>query len=153
MLLIFNDGLITLWEIKESKSIFMTGGNTMLSLYQEAKKVTSACWVCPLGSKVAVGYSNGDVLIWAILCGQNPKPESVSENSSRAGPLYKLNLGFKLDKIPIASLRCNYVDAKTSRLYVMGASSNSLQVLQFIMKLFQIDYQCYFRLSSSISTL
>lgn len=101
----------------------------MLSQYQEAKKVTSACWVCPLGSKVALGYSNGDVLIWAILYGQNPKAESVSENSSRTGPLFKLNLGYKLDKIPIASLRCNYVDAKASRLYVMGASSNSLQVV------------------------
>lgn len=129
VLLIFSDGFITLWEIKESKSIFITGGNSMLSQYQEAKKVTSACWVCPLGSKVALGYSNGDVLIWAILYGQNPKAESVSENSSRTGPLFKLNLGYKLDKIPIASLRCNYVDAKASRLYVMGASSNSLQVV------------------------
>ena len=129
MLLIFKDGLIVLWGIKESKSIFITGGNNMLSSYQEAKKVTSACWVCPLGSKVAVGYSNGDVLIWAILYGQNPKAESASENSGRSGPLYKLNLGYKLDQIPIASLRCDYMDAKTSRLYVMGASSDSLQVL------------------------
>ncbi|XP_022941599.1 uncharacterized protein LOC111446607 [Cucurbita moschata] len=129
VLLIFKDGLIVLWGIKESKSIFITGGNTMLSSYQEAKKVTSACWVCPLGSKVAVGYSNGDVLIWAILYGQNPKAESASENSGRSGPLYKLNLGYKLDQIPIASLRCDYMDAKTSRLYVMGASSNSLQVV------------------------
>ncbi|KAG7015851.1 Syntaxin-binding protein 5, partial [Cucurbita argyrosperma subsp. argyrosperma] len=129
VLLILNDGLITLWEIKESKSIFITGGHTKLSSYQEAKKVTSACWVCSLGSKVAVGYSNGEVLVWAILYGQNQNFESVSENSSRSGPLCKLNLGYKLDKIPIASLRCNYVDAKASRLYVMGASSNSLQVV------------------------
>ncbi|XP_038904808.1 uncharacterized protein LOC120091069 isoform X2 [Benincasa hispida] len=131
VLLIFSDGLITLWEIKESKSIFITGGNSMLSVspYQEAKKVTSACWACPLGSKVALGYSNGDVLIWAIPYGQNPKTEPVSENSSRTGPLFKLNLGYKLDKVPIASLRCNYVDVKASRLYVMGASSNSLQVV------------------------
>lgn len=134
MLLIFSDGLIALWDIKESKSIFITGGNSMLSPYQEAKKVTSACWACPLGSKVALGYSNGDVLIWAILHGHNPKAESLSENSNRTSPLFKLNLGYKLDKIPIVSLRCNYVDAKASRLYVMGASSNSLQVLQFMMQ-------------------
>ena len=106
----------------------------MISPYQEAKKVTSACWACPLGSKVAVGYSNGDVLIWAILHGHNPKAESLAENSNRTGPLFKLNLGYKLDKVPIASLRCNYVDAKASRLYVMGAASNSLQVLQFMMQ-------------------
>ncbi|XP_008448470.2 uncharacterized protein LOC103490647 isoform X2 [Cucumis melo] len=129
VLLIFSDGLIALWDIKESKSIFITGGNSMLSPYQEAKKVTSACWACPLGSKVALGYSNGDVLIWAILHGHNPKAESLSENSNRTSPLFKLNLGYKLDKIPIVSLRCNYVDAKASRLYVMGASSNSLQVV------------------------
>ncbi|XP_022145409.1 uncharacterized protein LOC111014861 isoform X2 [Momordica charantia] len=129
VLLIFNDGLITLWDTKESRYIFITGGNTMLSPYQEAKKVTCACWVCPLGSKVAVGYGNGDVLIWTIPYGKNPRTDSVSENSTRTGPLCKLNLGYKLDKIPIASLRCAYVDAKTSRLYVMGASANFLQVV------------------------
>lgn len=123
----------------------------MLSPYQEAKKVTCACWVCPLGSKVAVGYGNGDVLIWTIPYGKNPRTDSVSENSTRTGPLCKLNLGYKLDKIPIASLRCAYVDAKTSRLYVMGASANFLQVLQFMMKPFPVfPREAYYLLISTL---
>ncbi|KAG7968884.1 hypothetical protein I3843_07G002700 [Carya illinoinensis] len=131
VLIIFRDGVITLWEIQESKSIFTTGGNMLQSLYQEAKKVTSACWACPFGSKVVVGYSNGEIFIWSIPSTANT--ELASNQSSQNGPICKLNLGYKMDKIPIASLKWAYADGKASRLYVMGAinsaSTNSLQVV------------------------
>ncbi|KAG2695171.1 hypothetical protein I3760_07G002500 [Carya illinoinensis] len=131
VLIIFRDGVITLWEIQESKSIFTTGGNMLQSLYQEAKKVTSACWACPFGSKVVVGYSNGEIFIWSIPSTANT--ELASNQGSQNGPICKLNLGYKMDKIPIASLKWAYADGKASRLYVMGAinsaSTNSLQVV------------------------
>ncbi|KAF9604079.1 hypothetical protein IFM89_002754 [Coptis chinensis] len=60
VLIIFRDGLIVLWGLEESKGILLMGGN-MLSLCNETKKVTSSCWACPFGSKVIVGYSNGEV--------------------------------------------------------------------------------------------
>lgn len=105
----FGSGFITLWDIKESKPVLKTGGK------QEAKKATCACWVCPSGSRVAVGYSNGDILIW-----------SMTESSSM---VCKLNLGYKAEKTPINSLKWVYAEGKASRVYVTGSSSNSLQVV------------------------
>ncbi|PRQ47203.1 putative transcription factor WD40-like family [Rosa chinensis] len=128
VLVIFRDGLIALWDIRESKSIFTAGVNTLQSLQHETKKVTSACWACPFGSKVVVGYNNGEIFIWSIP--SNPNPLECSTQSS---PICKLNLGYKLDKIPIASLRWIYAEGKASRIYVMGSSdivsSNLLQVI------------------------
>ncbi|XP_061997869.1 uncharacterized protein LOC133715398 [Rosa rugosa] len=128
VLVIFRDGLIALWDIRESKSIFTAGVNALQSLQHETKKVTSVCWACPFGSKVVVGYNNGEIFIWSIPSNPNP-----SECSTQSSPICKLNLGYKLDKIPIASLRWIYAEGKASRIYVMGASdivsSNLLQVI------------------------
>ncbi|GAV83036.1 Lgl_C domain-containing protein [Cephalotus follicularis] len=122
ILIIFRDGLITLWGIRESEPIFATGGNVLQSIYQETKKVTSACWTCPFGSKVVVGYSNGDLLIWSIPSPLTIKSESATEFGTQSAPICKLNLGYKSDKIPISLLKWAYADGKASRLYVMGAS-------------------------------
>ena len=97
----------------------------------ETKKVTSACWVCPFGSKVALGYSNGEIFIWSIPCAPNLRPEVALDSFSQTAPIHKLNLGYKLDKIPIASLKWLHADGKASRLYIMGAAdSSSTNLLQ-----------------------
>ncbi|CAH2076634.1 unnamed protein product [Thlaspi arvense] len=120
ILLVFSSGFIALWDIKESKPVLKTGGHGMVK--QEAKKATCACWVCPSGSRVSVGYSNGDILIWSI----PSKGESSTESSAM---ICKLNLGYKSEKIPIASLKWVYGEGKASRVYVIGSSSNLLQVV------------------------
>ncbi|KAF3440877.1 hypothetical protein FNV43_RR19163 [Rhamnella rubrinervis] len=133
VLIIFRDGLIVLWDIQESKSIFTTGGNMLQSLYNEAKKVTSACWACPFGSKVVVGYYNGEIFIWSIPSNPNSRSELASDSGAQNAPICKLNVVYKLNKTPIASLKWAYADGKASRLYVMGDSNfeseNSLQVI------------------------
>ncbi|KAI5319887.1 hypothetical protein L3X38_039595 [Prunus dulcis] len=130
VLIIFRDGIISLWDIRESKTVFTAGGNALQSLHHEGKKVTSACWACPFGSKVAVGYSNGDIFIWSV----STRTELPSEPSTQSTPIFKLNVGYKLDKIPIASLRWVYADGKASRLYVMGGSDTiSSTLLQVIL--------------------
>ncbi|KAL6274225.1 hypothetical protein ACE6H2_024917 [Prunus campanulata] len=129
VLIIFRDGIISLWDIRESKTVFTAAGNALQSFHHEGKKVTSASWACPFGSKVAVGYSNGDIFIWSV----PTRTELPPEPSTQSTPIFKLNVGYKLDKIPIASLRWAYADGKASRLYVMGGSdtisSNLLQVI------------------------
>ncbi|KAL5752322.1 hypothetical protein ACOSQ2_022829 [Xanthoceras sorbifolium] len=136
ILIIFRDGLIALWGIRESKIIYATAGGKMLqSLHQETKQVTAACWACPVGSKVAVGYNNGDIFIWGVPSTPNLKIESSSDcGTQNSTPICKLNLGYKLEKIPIASLKWVYADGKASRLYVRGGASdlvsaNLVQVL------------------------
>ncbi|KAK8304591.1 hypothetical protein V6Z12_D03G002700 [Gossypium hirsutum] len=128
ILIIFKDGFMTLWEIRECKSILVTGGSMFQSVHNEAKHVTSACWVCPFGSKVAVGYDNGEVLIWSV------PTSKQSEIGIQNTPFCKLILGFKSEKTPIASLKWAYADAKATRLYVMGASDvASTSLLQVIL--------------------
>lgn len=132
ILIIYRDGFITLWAIQDSKAVFTTGRTMLQSVNHETKKVTAACWACPFGSKVVVGYSNGDIFIWSI------PSSSLSETeldlcTTQGAPIHKLNLGYKLDKIPIASLKWVYADGKASRLYVLGSSdflsANLLQVI------------------------
>ncbi|XVF18147.1 hypothetical protein REPUB_Repub10bG0187200 [Reevesia pubescens] len=133
VLIIFKDGFITLWEIRESKAILVTGGSMFQSVHNEAKHVTSACWVCPFGSKVAVGYNNGEILIW-IVPTSKLKNEAAPEISIQNSPICKLILGFRSENIPIASLKWAYADAKATRLYVMGASNvASTSLLQVIL--------------------
>ncbi|KAL0449691.1 UNVERIFIED_CONTAM: hypothetical protein Slati_1525500 [Sesamum latifolium] len=103
-------------------------------MHQEAKKVTAACWACPAGTKVVVGYSSGDIILWSVPCPPDPKTEQASQNelsASQITPISKLNLGYKAEKVPIAKLKWAYADGKSSRLYVLGCSNhhsaNSLQ--------------------------
>ncbi|XP_027193278.2 uncharacterized protein [Cicer arietinum] len=128
VLIIFRNGQIILWDIQESRCIFRTGGNVSQPLHNnETKKVSCACWVCPFGSKVVVGYSNGELFIWSIpsLTTGNG---SASDCSSKNTPMFKFNLGYKSDKTCIESIKWIYAEGKASRLYVMGAS-NSMQVV------------------------
>ncbi|RZC45750.1 hypothetical protein C5167_038688 [Papaver somniferum] len=134
VLVIFRDGAIVLWGVEESNVIFITGGNLLHSLSPETKKVTSACWACPYGSKVVVGYNNGEILLWAIPSLSDSKGSSNKDVSATQNvPTCKLNLGYKMDKIPISSLKWIYGDGKASRLYVNGESdsvtSNLFQII------------------------
>ncbi|CAL0314269.1 unnamed protein product [Lupinus luteus] len=122
-LIIFRNGQIVLWDVRESKSIFRTGGNILQPLHNETK-VSSACWVCPFGTKVVVGYSNGELFIWGIPS-LNTGHGSTPDYSIQSTPILKLNLGYKTDKTSIGSVKWNYAEGKASRLYVMGASDNA----------------------------
>ncbi|XP_068468684.1 lethal(2) giant larvae protein homolog SRO77 [Phaseolus vulgaris] len=132
VLIIFKNGQIILWDIQESRSIFRTGGRMLHVQYNETKKVSSACWVCPFGSKVVVGYNNGELLIWSIPS-LNTGNSLAADNSSQNTPMFKFNLGYKSDKTSIRSVKWIYAEGRASRLYIMGGSghapSNFLQVV------------------------
>ncbi|KAL6011959.1 hypothetical protein ACLOJK_002425 [Asimina triloba] len=135
VLIIFRDGLVVLWGIQESKVLFITGGKTLLSSGHEARKVTSSCWACPFGTKVVVGYSNGEILVWSIPGISNQNKASATDKglcATQNVPISKINLGYKMDRIPIVSLGWVPEDGKAGRLYVNGTSdtaiSNSFQV-------------------------
>lgn len=86
-------------------------------------KVTSACWACPFGTRLVVGYDNGEIFVWGIPPVPNSRSGSTPYSATQNNPICKLNVGYKLNKIPIASLKWSYADGKASRLYVMGASN------------------------------
>lgn len=114
---------MTLWDIKASKVVFVSGRTTQQQSHQEEKNVTSSCWACTKGSKVAIGYDSGDIYLWAI-----PDIFSAENSSSLSNqnlPLQRLNLGYKLDKVPIISLRWVPSDGKSGRLYINGFSDQA----------------------------
>ncbi|XP_019233700.1 PREDICTED: uncharacterized protein LOC109214258 isoform X2 [Nicotiana attenuata] len=134
--IVYKDGVIILWAIRESKAIFTTGGSPLQSTGSETKKATTACWCCPYGSKLVVGYNNGEIFIWSIPATSNSSIHQELEelpSGTQSAPICKLNLGYKLDKIPIAKLIWAYAEGKASRLYVMGSpdcqAANLLQVV------------------------
>ncbi|KAJ8505231.1 hypothetical protein OPV22_006117 [Ensete ventricosum] len=136
VLIIFRNGLISLWGIQESKVLLVAGGNAQHSS-QEPKLVVSASWACVFGSKVVVGYSSGDIFLWAIpvfLDHNSEAPWNHKDSyASQNVPLLKLNLGYKMDKVPIVSLRWFAHDESSGHLYVNGfsdsGSSHSFQVI------------------------
>ncbi|XP_078162449.1 transducin/WD40 repeat-like superfamily protein [Carex rostrata] len=130
VLMVFEDGLLVLWDLQSSEVVFSAGKGTQLSSQNESKTVTSACWACTHGSKVVIGYSSGDVYLWSIpvLSTENCSSEKRKSDASSTQnpPLLKLNLGFKMDKVPIVSLRWVSGDSKTNRLYVNGFRDDPL---------------------------
>ncbi|KAL3527301.1 hypothetical protein ACH5RR_011957 [Cinchona calisaya] len=80
--------------------------------------------------------SNGEIFMWSIPAPLNSKVVQVTEKDVYAqnGPACKLNLGYKLDRMPIAKLRWSYVDGKASRLYVIQSSEySSANLLQAVL--------------------
>lgn len=129
LLIIYSDGIIILWGIRESNVISTNSGGT--TALQEAKKVTAACWACSAGTKVVVGYSNGDIILWSVPC---PADSNAEQAPTQITSIFKLNLGYKAEKIPIAKLKWADADGKSSRLYVLGSSdSNSTNLLQVVL--------------------
>lgn len=148
MAIVYKDGVITLWSIRESKAIFMTGGSPLQSMGHETKKATTACWCCPYGSKLVVGYSNGEIFIWSIPATSNSNIDQELEEvpcGTQSAPICKLNLGYKLDKIPIAKLIWVYAEGKASRLYAMGSPDcQAANLLQVTFLFFGYLYVCLF---------
>ncbi|KAL4186448.1 hypothetical protein AMTRI_Chr09g33920 [Amborella trichopoda] len=136
-LVIFGSSRIIVWDTMESKVIAVNGSSSLQSCHESNKRVTSACWACPVGTKVVVGYSSGEICLWSI-------PPSSTQTFAPSGnknerlnnqilPLSKLNLGYKMDKVPIVSLKWVPGDERGSCLYVNGVTgcgtSSSFQII------------------------
>ncbi|XP_044954906.1 uncharacterized protein LOC123405176 [Hordeum vulgare subsp. vulgare] len=123
LLIIFRDGVMTLWNIKASKVVLVSGRTTQQQLHREDKNAASSCWACTKGSKVAIGYESGDIYLWVV-----PDIFSAENSSSLSNqnlPIQRLNLGYKLYKVPIVSLRWVPGDGKSGHLYINGFSEQA----------------------------
>uniref|UniRef100_A0A0E0KU02 Lethal giant larvae (Lgl)-like C-terminal domain-containing protein n=1 Tax=Oryza punctata TaxID=4537 RepID=A0A0E0KU02_ORYPU len=123
VLIIFRDGIMSLWDIHTSKVVSLSGKSMQQQSHQEAKTVTSACWACAKGSKIAIGFYSGDIYLWSIPDILNA--QNLSSMSNQNLPLQRLNLGYKLDRVSIVSLRWVHSGGKAGRLYVNGFSDHA----------------------------
>eukprot|EP01018_Ginkgo_biloba_P016356 Gb_40665 [translate_table: standard] len=159
VLIVFRSGLLILWGIQESK-VLAVRGNTHIqpkkkfmaanegesqSLdgfnntdHEEEKQISSACWVCLNGSRIAVGYTNGDIWLWSVPTVSKFKTDSEAKGlkscDTQSLPISKLQLSNRKAKAPIVSLRWHPGSDKWGRLYVNGGgdfgSSNVIRVFR-----------------------
>ncbi|KAI7749886.1 hypothetical protein M8C21_019771 [Ambrosia artemisiifolia] len=123
LLIAYQVGVIILWDISEDKAILVKGHND-LQLKDEIiihstsdisydkvndksneeqieKEISALCWVSSDGSILAVGYVDGDIILWNL-------PTSVSANNQKANKLsnnaVKLKLSSGDRRLPVIVL-------------------------------------------------
>ncbi|KAL8463043.1 hypothetical protein ACS0TY_033889 [Phlomoides rotata] len=95
VLIAYDNGLIILWDVTEDRSVHVKGfkdpqlkegmvvsfSNNESHTYQNDsldneevdKEISSLCWVSPDGSVLAVGYVDGDILLWDLSASDHGK--------------------------------------------------------------------------------
>lgn len=109
VLIAYQDGVIILWDISEDKAILVRGHTNLQLNYEIAihstsdirhnkltnssneeqieKEISALCWVSSDGSILAVGYVDGDIILWNL-------PTAISTNNQKANK--SSNNGVKL---------------------------------------------------------
>ncbi|XP_037497973.1 uncharacterized protein LOC105648813, partial [Jatropha curcas] len=107
LLIAYDDGLIILWDVSEDKVILVKGnkdlqlksktlagfhkgmGNNLsddISEYERVEKeISSLCWASTDGSVLAVGYVDGDIMLWNLsaTASADEKAENLSKDVVR----------------------------------------------------------------------
>ncbi|RYR16107.1 hypothetical protein Ahy_B04g073062 isoform A [Arachis hypogaea] len=121
LLIAFQDGLLILWDIAESKIVFVGGGKDLQlkdqgsdssvepdtnvpsdSIEQNLgdKEISALCWASLSGSILAVGYLDGDILFWNL---SSTAPSKGQQNSSKN--VVKLQLSSAERRLPVIVLQ------------------------------------------------
>ncbi|KAL3834832.1 hypothetical protein ACJIZ3_009568 [Penstemon smallii] len=102
VLIAYENGLIVLWDVTEDRAVHVRGYkdlqlkegmvfnfsnneshtylNDSLVIEEEEKEISSLCWVSPDGSVLAVGYVDGDILLWNISVSDSGKGQSTQKS-------------------------------------------------------------------------
>ncbi|CAL5322708.1 unnamed protein product [Camellia sinensis] len=141
VLIVYESGLIILWDVTEDRAVLVRG-NTDLQLKndkvvdspnevnydqftntsdpeQEEKEISSLCWASSDGSILAVGYVDGDILLWNLLTSASSK----DQRGQRASNNVKLQLSSVDRRLPVIVLHWSGNKFHTDRggqLFVYG---------------------------------
>ncbi|MED6149177.1 hypothetical protein PIB30_059962 [Stylosanthes scabra] len=121
LLIAFQDGLLILWDISESKIVFLGGGKDLQLKDQGSdsstkpdtnvpsdgieqnlgdKEISALCWASSTGSILAVGYLDGDILFWNL---SSTAPSKGQQTSSKN--VVKLQLSNAERRLPVIVLQ------------------------------------------------
>eukprot|EP00252_Welwitschia_mirabilis_P016132 TRINITY_DN3564_c1_g2_i1.p1 TRINITY_DN3564_c1_g2~~TRINITY_DN3564_c1_g2_i1.p1 ORF type:complete len:1052 (-),score=221.66 TRINITY_DN3564_c1_g2_i1:564-3719(-) len=130
----YKNGLLILWGLHENKVLatFYTKDHDV-----KEKEISSVCWTCLKGSKVAVGLSNGDIWLLAApdLKLQQKKSNAKESDYTRLhfSLISKLQVSNEKAKVPPFSLKWHRGNGSWGYLYICGggdsASLNMIKVL------------------------
>ncbi|KAJ8769430.1 hypothetical protein K2173_002920 [Erythroxylum novogranatense] len=123
LLIAYEDGLIILWDVSDDKVILVTG-NRDLQLKskmvtdskigtshnfsdngsdgeQVDKEISSLCWASDNGSVLAVGYVDGDIMLWNLSVASSAKGQAAEKSSDN---VVKLQLSSGDRRLPVIVL-------------------------------------------------
>lgn len=123
MLIAFENGFIVLWDVTEDRAVLVRGykdlqlkdeividssndarrehSNATSDNEQPEKEISSVCWVSPDGSILAVGYVDGDILLWNLSTTASTKDQKGHESSNN---VIKLQLSSAEKRLPVIVL-------------------------------------------------
>lgn len=123
VLIAYQNGLVVLWDIAESRIVFAGGGKDLqlkdeafkgsnnvnnnspeetLEHYLGEKEISALCWASSSGSILAVGYVDGDILFWNTTSATSNKGQQAFSLSNN---IVKLRLSSAERRLPIIVLQ------------------------------------------------
>jgi len=145
VLITYANGLIILWDLYEARVVAVRGGSNLQFKNNKAasspsgmgdetsrldtdddneeKEICCACWASADGSILAVGYTDGDILLWSFPSGSSSKHQHKDIDTSSSKTFAKLELSSSKRRIPVIVLRWCARGKNTSeggQLFVYG---------------------------------
>ncbi|XP_059302303.1 uncharacterized protein LOC132054273 isoform X2 [Lycium ferocissimum] len=143
VLIAYENGLIILWDITEDRAVLVREYKQLSSkdeivVYapknaseekfrassdkqEGAKEISSLCWLSSDGSILAVGYVDGDILLWNLSV-----PGKKSSEAEASSSYVKLQLSAGDKRLPVIILRWSANNAQNGcggQLFVYGGDS------------------------------
>lgn len=135
------NGLIILWDISESRVLFVGGGEDLKlkngndDPYRAArrtpfdtcyhnigeKEISALCWASSNGSILAIGYTDGDILLWKI-----PPASSIGDPNIElsSNNVVKMKLSSAKMRLPVVvmhwSASSGFCNEYRGQLFVYG---------------------------------
>ncbi|KAK6122036.1 hypothetical protein DH2020_044219 [Rehmannia glutinosa] len=134
VLIAYENGLIILWDVTEDRAVHVKGYkdlqlkggivvnfsdneshtdlNDSLDNEEAEKEISSLCWVSPDGSVLAVGYVDGDILLWNLSVSDNGKSPRTPKSSN---DVVKIQLSSGDRRLPVIVLHWSPNKAQNGR--------------------------------------
>lgn len=119
----YGNGLIILWDVTEDRAVHVKGYgdlqlrggsvvdfsdneshthlNDSVDNEETEKEISSLCWVSPDGSVLAVGYVDGDILLWNLSTSDNDKGQKTQKSPN---DVVKIQLSSGDKRLPVIVL-------------------------------------------------
>lgn len=130
----FENGLIILWDVTEDRAVHIKGskdlqlkGGTSVSFSdnqshtylsdsldddEAEKEISSLCWASPDGSILAVGYVDGDILLWDLSVSDSGKGQRHQKSPN---DVIKIQLSSANRRLPVIVLHWSSNKAQSGR--------------------------------------
>ncbi|XP_043724332.1 uncharacterized protein LOC122671267 isoform X2 [Telopea speciosissima] len=172
VLIAYENGLIILWDVSEGRVVLVRGYKDLQlkessngvsneppdnasNNEEEEKEISSLCWASSNGSILAVGYVDGDIMLWNT---SNTSSTKGPQSGTSSNNVFKLQLSSAKRRIPVIVLHWSAnrsQDHHGGQLFVYGGdeigSEEVLTVLNLDWSSGIETSKCVFRVDLSLN--